>query len=68
MLASQLRQRVSGLVNNARHLTLDAAASLNRSSPIDQDDEGEVQSQLSSRIERERLAAMRQLISVSSWF
>jgi hypothetical protein len=62
---SSLKSRVSALAENARDLTLDfEAASGSRFFDSDDQTMKEVQSLLSSRLDREKLEALRRLVAV----
>jgi hypothetical protein len=64
---STLKSRVSALAENARDLTLDfEAASGSRFFDNDDQTMKEVQTLLSSRLDREKLEALRRLVAVYS--
>jgi len=66
---STLKSRVSALAENARDLTLDfEAASGSRFFDNDDQTMKEVQTLLSSRLDREKLEALRRLVAVYSPF
>jgi hypothetical protein len=63
---SSLKSRVSALAENARDLTLDfEAASGSRFFDNDDQTMKEVQTLLTSRLDREKLEALRRLVAVS---
>ena len=66
---STLKSRVTALAENARDLTLDfEAASGSRFFDNDEQTLKEVQTLLSSRLDREKLEALRRLVAVQSLF
>jgi hypothetical protein len=65
---SSLKSRVSALAENARDLTLDfEASSGSRFFDSDEQTMKEVQTLLSSRLDREKLEALRRLVAVLSF-